>query len=97
MSVGYFCTIVEGKSPNEAFKCAVNQAKHKFGNTGRTGTIAEKTIYTMATYETLLEKDAQELVEELRSTIYSNEHGPAGCVRVLEKPKTYMFFGYSPS
>ena len=97
MGSDYFCTISEGESPGEALRNAVAQAKYDFGNNGYTGTIAEKSNYTMATYDSLSQKSAYELANELKNTAYSDKWGPAGAIRINDNKKTYIFFGWASS
>ena len=91
-----FFTKAYGSSPKQAFDNAVQEAEFIHGDAGYTGSIAEKRSYTMATYELVKMKEAIALADSLLDTPeYCDKWGPAGCIRVNNKPRTYLFFGYA--
>jgi hypothetical protein len=85
-----------GKTAQEAFRNAVDQAAYEHGHSGYTGTIAEKSEYTMIP-----------LPEGKNPTDYANElmdnsdprvddkWGPAGCFDLGKG--SYLFFGWASS
>ena len=86
------------KSPKAAFQKAVKEAKHDYGHSGYTGTIAEKDSYEMASYSLFTLLEAQKLADTLiDKPPYSSKWGPAGCLRVSNNPKIYFFFGWASS
>lgn len=95
MGAELFFTKAYGATPMEAFQNAVQEAQYKHGHSGYTGSIAEKTSYTMATYDLLKMKEAITLAENIVDEEYSDKWGPAGCIRVNDNPRTYLFFGYA--
>jgi hypothetical protein len=74
-----------GKTADEAFKGAVEQAEYNHGHCGYTGTIAEKTSFVMITLPK--HKDpldlANELIEKDDERIH-DKWGPAGCIKIPE-------------
>ena len=97
MGAELFFTKAYGNTPKEAFDNAVQEAQYNHGTLGYTGSIAEKPEYTMATYHLLKMKEAIALAESLIDTEYKDKWGPAGCIRVNDNPRTYLFFGYASS
>jgi hypothetical protein len=77
-----------GKTPQEAFQSAVEDAQHECGHGGYTGTIAEKHDFTMievpAKWKGNEEEYAYHLMQEDDSRI-SDKWGPAGCIIVQSK------------
>jgi hypothetical protein len=93
-----FFTKSHANSPKTAFQKAVKEAEHDYGHSGYTGTIAEKDSYQMASYACLTLSEAQQLADSLINTPpYSDKWGPAGCLRVSDDPKIYLFFGWASS
>lgn len=88
-----------GKTPDEAFSNAVANAAYEYGHSGYTGSIAEKTCYTMATHEIMTDSQADKLSESLIETKYSDKWGPAGCIEIqsTSDQKKYLFFGWASS
>ena len=95
MGAELFFTKSYGATPKQAFDNAVKQAQIDHGCSGYTGSIAEKTHYNMATYKLLKMKAAISFAETLADTEYKDKWGPAGCIRVNDNPRTYLFFGYA--
>ena len=95
MGAELFFTKSYGDTPKKAFDNAVQKAQYDHGDLGYTGSIAEKHKYTMATYDLLKMKEAIALAETLLNTEYKDKWGPAGCIRVNDNPRTYLFFGYA--
>lgn len=78
-----FETLAFGKTADEAFSNAVKDAKHMHGHGGYTGTIAEKTSFTVIpeSEHTGRQKRtvARELIEEGDNRI-QRKRGPAGAI-----------------
>lgn len=83
MSAITFETLAFGKTADEAFKNAVEEAKHIHGHAGYTGTIAEKTSFEIIpeSEHTGRQKRtvARELIEEGDDRI-QRKRGPAGAI-----------------
>jgi hypothetical protein len=93
-----FFTKSHAKFPKAAFQKAVKEAKHDYGHSGYTGTIAEKDSYQMVSYATFTTAEALALAENLIDKApYYDKWGPAGCLRVSDDPKIYLFFGWASS
>jgi len=94
MGAATFVTKVEAKNAKEAFKIAVEEAQYNFGHAGYTGTIAEKSEFTMISVpggvayhdhiNTLINNDDKRI---------EDKWGPAGCIEI-ENGK-YVFFGWA--
>ncbi len=73
-------------SPREAFKAAALTSKNQTSN---------ELSYTMASYDLHSLKEALELADNLSQTLpYSQPCGLFGCIRISNKPKKYLFFGW---
>ena len=109
-AANFYCTST-GSNAQEAFTSAVKKAQWDFGHGGYTGTIAEKSNFTMASENPLLPEAANHLVNSLTDTKYSSKWGPAGCVELMSsvtyletdstiqksKTKRFIFFGWASS
>lgn len=86
----------EGRGANAAlaFRNAVDAAQYENGNGGYTGTIAEKSSYTLVnpaegeTWQQCLERHEQQ-------ETFGDKWGPAGCV--MAEVGVYVFFGWASS
>lgn len=92
----------KGSTAAEAFSEAVKEAKWENGHAGYTGTIAEKTRFSMASDKPLSIEDANDLANSLINTKYNDKWGPAGCISLISNSKeetlnTYLFFGWASS
>ncbi|QLF83668.1 hypothetical protein SEA_REDWATTLEHOG_165 [Gordonia phage RedWattleHog] len=88
-----------GRSPEEAFTAARDQAKYDFGHAGYTGTIAEKSGFVMIpwTGEGLPDRSEAEdlgdkLIEDCDPRI-DDKWGPAGCIKAQDG--MFLFFGWA--
>ena len=99
MGATTFHEVSRGKTPQEAFSVAVQEAQYMHGRSGYTGTIAEKSSFTMASSEPLAQEEAYILASSLTDTTYSNKWGPAGCIQILtntiDETKKFLFFGWA--
>lgn len=88
-----FTTYAKGKTAKEAFNAAVKEAKYDYGNSGYTGTIAEKDSFVEFDLLT-----GSPPLQEARILIMSDPKirdtwGPAGCFKINEGE--YLFFGWA--
>ena len=95
-----------GKTAQEAFALAVEDAAYEHGHGGYTGTIAEKSEFVMIKLPT--GQDAHRYAEQL---VHGNDDriddkwGPAGCIDMGPEPlprgkrkcHRYLFFGWASS
>jgi hypothetical protein len=95
MGAEYFSEVVEGNTAKEAFNNAVEEAQFEYGHGGYSGTIAEKTSFTMARDSVMDQEDAEIIAERLSETKYSDKWGPAGCIPL--KDGKWLFFGWASS
>ena len=102
MGADVFFTTADGKTANEAFKTARDEAAYESGHGGYTGTIAEKDDFVMCSKETFPSyKEASDFASNLIDNgdeRVDDKWGPAGCVKFLSNDKTsYLFFGWASS
>ena len=97
MGATTFITVIkEDVSATMAFQAAVQNARHEYGHGGYTGTIGEKSLYTMIQEEPMELPDARILAERLideDDPRISDKWGPAGCIPL--KPHGHLFFGWA--
>lgn len=100
-----------GPTAQEAFTNAVKEAQWEYGHGGYTGTIAEKTTFTMVSDMPLSSGEADRLANSLMDTDYGDKWGPAGCIELAtvtpssnansaprtSKIKRFLFFGWASS
>jgi len=82
----------------KAFKKAVEESLYSYGHGGYTGTIAEKSTFTMASLTVLPEEKAHQLINATVNTTYGDKWGPAGCIQIQTADKqlnTYIFYGWA--
>lgn len=82
----------KGKTPEEAFHAAKQEALYWHGHDGYTGTIAEKFEFKM--YELGPEEDREDFIERMlgdETGPYYDKWGPAGCIKTDDEE--YFFFG----
>jgi hypothetical protein len=106
MGAQQFVTEATGKTAEEAFAAAVEDARYMHGHRGYTGTIAEKCEF--ATVEVPAGVDPSEFIaailgdEDIEGReaelgrgreIADDKWGPAACVRTGED--TFVFFGWA--
>jgi len=91
-----FYQSAEGRTAQEAFKQAREDAAWEHGHGGYTGTIAEKDSFKLVNLSEEIIKDRVLLsakIDELIDTKFDDKWGPAGCVKTGEN--TYLFFGWA--
>lgn len=85
-------------TPKKAFKEAVEESLYSYGHDGYTGTIAEKSTFTMASLTIMSEAKARQLINATINTTYGDKWGPAGCIQISSTNKhlnTYIFYGWA--
>lgn len=99
MGAQTFYEFSSGKTAGEAFSKAVKNAAYQYGHSGYTGSIAEKSNFSMVTEKIFSSSEACDLAESLISTDYSDKWGPAGCIQVQSdsQQNIYLFFGWASS
>ena len=101
-ATNFYCKS-KGATAQEAFAKAVKEYQWENGHAGYTGTIAEKTTFSMASSKSLSSQDAFELANSVLDLKYNDKWGPAGCIQLLptsSKPsqiKEFLFFGWASS
>ena len=95
MGATTFFTTAHGKTAEKAFDEAVQEAKYWHGNSGYTGTIAEKDGFKKVPVPDGVNPydHAMKLILEDENTKF-DKWGPAGCIELSEE--TFLFFGWSP-
>lgn len=96
MGASNFSNTAEGSSAKEAFKNATEEARYKHGHGGYTGTIAEKSTFTMISVPAGEDphKYADRLMDEQDRRV-DDKWGPAGCIDL--GGGKYLFFGVASS
>lgn len=95
-----FHTYQEGSDARKAFEAATDRARYMSGHGGYTGTIAEKSSFTVLKHTPMLKQDAQVFAD---SVIEKNDKwGPAFAVPIADekeptKTKGWYFFGFASS
>ena len=102
MGAADFFTTARGKTAQEAFGAALDEARHMFGRGGYTGTIAEKDGFKMVSVP-----PGSSSVEHASELLGNEAHwvqdkwGPAGCIQTVFDEatgvSTFIFFGYASS
>lgn len=103
MGASEFEVRTSGKTPDEAFRRAVEDAQYESGHGGYTGTIAEKSSFKLVT-----PKAGDSPLDCVRRCVDDDNHwsqdkwGPAACVRLGENEHApgesfYAFFGWASS
>ena len=86
-------------TPKKAFRKAVEESLYSYGHSGYTGTIAEKSTFTMASLTVLPEPKVHQLINTTMDTTYRDKWGPAGCIQIQSANKkqlnTYIFYGWA--
>lgn len=89
----YFECVVVANSPREAFNLAKKNALKKHDQTAHT--VVKKDSYLMTTFEAITNtKELRSIINNSLVYAYPHTHSPAGCIRISNKPKTYIFYGY---
>ena len=94
MGATTFATFAEGKTANEAFAQAREDAFYYHGHAGYTGTIAEKTTFVMIPVPEGADplEYASKLIDEDDERV-TKKWGDAGCIDL--KNDRYYFFGWA--
>jgi hypothetical protein len=90
-----FVTQSKGIDAKDAFANAVREARWENGNSGYTGSIAEKSTFTLI--DLPVGKNAESYADELMTQDdkrVSNKWGPAGCIALKDG---FLFFGRASS
>ena len=100
MGAEQFAHFSRGKTAKEAFDRAVEDALYDYGHSGYTGTIAEKSEFTMIEQESSVKtlNEAEEIANklmELDDPRIDDKWGPAGCIKI--KDGGFLFFGWASS
>ena len=99
MGATTFYNVENAETANLAFEQAKSEALYYHGHGGYSGTIAEKTHYTIASSQPLTKCKARELAESLINTSYVDKWGPAGCIEIINDSnspnKQFLFFGWA--
>lgn len=95
MGASDFYTKSKGKTVEEAFRSAVEEAQWNYGHRGYTGTIADKMSYVVIPYRGKDPvKHAERLVHE-RDKRVDDKWGPAGAIKTGKGE--WLFFGWASS
>jgi len=102
MGAEYYCIEVDGKSAQSAFRKAHQEAIAAYGNSGYTGTLAEKGDYVMVKTKHPV-KNRKDFIDGeikygpdwLSNNEWADKWGPSGCVKTTNG--TYIFFGWASS
>ncbi|MGU3438265.1 hypothetical protein ACNHUS_35300 [Actinomycetes bacterium M1A6_2h] len=97
MGASTFIHAARGESAAAAFSAAREQALYECGHGGYTGTIAEKSGFTVIDPPADSPADAQTRCTELLDADdrrISDKWGPAGCIH-LRGTDHYLFFGWA--
>jgi len=96
MGASEFFHTGKGKTAAEAFKAARAEAQYDHGHSGYTGSLAEKTDFTVI--QVPEGKKPREYASELMNAgdgRINDKWGPAGCVKISEGQ--WLFFGWASS
>ena len=93
-----FATYAKG-TVEEAFDTAVFDAQYDYGHSGYTGTIAEKSDYTIISADALSLQAASDMaVTLMNDPLVEDKWGPAGAIRVVDDTHDgWLFFGWASS
>lgn len=97
MGATNFVTKAKGKTAEEAFRSAVEEARYEYGHGGYTGTIAEKHDFIMIRKEQVTDEEAKKIIDDIfgadKHEEVCDKWGKAGCLKVGED--VYVFFGWA--
>lgn len=96
MGAEVFMQVGKGATAQEAFDAAVKEACYEYGHGGYTGSIAEKTNFTLIEKSAILGpyEQADKLIDDGDERI-DDKWGPAGCIPLGNDE--YLFFGWASS
>jgi len=103
MGADFFLIGVKGNTPENAFKSAVENARYRYGHEeGYTGSIAEKDSFVLIDYQK--EKNEGETERNFCLRLINGDDpriedkwGPAGCIKSIDHPGFFIFFGWASS
>jgi hypothetical protein len=99
MGATTFGTIGNLPDAKEAFDLVVNEARHKYGHGGYTGSIAEKQSFVIVDRTEHSRADAGDVAEQLidmGDSRIDDKWGPAGAIRVKDRDiDGWYFFGWA--
>lgn len=95
MGAEYFQVKATGNTIDEAFRKAVSDAEVEDGDEGYSGTIAEKSSYTL--HRNLMGMEPRQFISYILDADEdaSDKWGPANAIEIA--PNTWIFFGYASS
>lgn len=95
MGAEYFQVKATGNTIDEAFRKAVSDAEVEDGDEGYSGTIAEKSSYTL--HRNLMGMEPRQFISYILDADEdaSDKWGSANAIEVA--PNTWVFFGYASS
>lgn len=113
MGAEVFFTVARGNTAREAFETAVEDAQYEFGHGGYSGTIAEKSSFTMIPFsgKDVTPMEFADVLIERSDPRIDDKWGPAGCIEITdieegaaeadysvgEGPRKFLFFGWASS
>lgn len=95
MGATTFMVSSKGETAADAFKAAVQEARYLYGNSGYSGTIAEKNSFVVVGKATTTQKAgkmANKMIDASDPRV-DDKWGPAGCIEC--KGGLYVFFGWT--
>lgn len=96
MGAEEFIVVSKGKTAKEAFDNAVKKAQYDHGHAGYSGTIAEKSEFTVIPCpEGRKPSDYAEELLEKEDPRVNGKWGPAGCIKIADG--RWLFFGWASS
>lgn len=100
MGAEVFFHATEGKTVDEAFRKAVDEACYDYGHAGYTGTIAEKDSYVVI--KCPKDRKPQEYADSLINDgdpRIDDKWGPAGAIKLepMDGSNMWLFFGWASS
>jgi hypothetical protein len=94
MGSDQFIIASKGKTAQEAFVNAIQDAQYKNGHNGYTGTIAEKSSFIEFPFPN--DKPLRKYIDELMANEIEDKWGPAGCIAFKPgHPDEFIFFGWA--
>lgn len=104
MGAETFFETAYGKDAKEAFASAVEEAAYEYGHGGYTGSLAEKSSFTVIPFDSgnldITPEEYAELLIEKSDLRVDDKWGPAGCIELpseKEGERHFLFFGWASS
>jgi len=92
-AVTFITNPIKAKTAKAAFKSAREEAILSYGNSGYTGTIAEKDCFEVVKFTKKQLANFHENISKEIDKNFDDKWGPAGCVEV--KKGEFVFFGWA--